>query len=123
MPIRKFRFSIDVKLPDDMHEEDILDLLHDEIKQAMGCLSVSNFEAIKPFEEADIMDMLLKHGDMLTCYNCGKKLTEVNGIELNKRARDMVIAKLILDPGESNYPHDPDVPASLYFICAECEKS
>ncbi len=54
MPIRNFRFSMDIRLPDDMHEEDILELLHDEIKQATGCLSVGNFEAIKPLEEADI---------------------------------------------------------------------
>ncbi len=123
MSIRKYKLSIEIEMPDDMHEEDVIEILHDEIKQATGCHAIGDFEAIKPLDEADIMDTLLKHGDLLTCYNCGKKLTEVNGKKLNKRAKDMVIAKLVLDPGESNYPHEPDVPATLYFVCSECEKS
>ena len=70
--------------------------------------------------EASIMDMLLKHGDMLTCFNCGKNLTEAETKKINTQAYDRFIAKLILDPGESNYPREPDVPASLYFVCSEC---
>lgn len=71
-------------------------------------------------EEASIMDLLLRHGELLTCFNCGKKLTEVESKKLNERANDRFIAKLILEPGEVNYPREPDVPASIYFVCAEC---
>ncbi len=64
-------------------------------------------------EEADILDILLKHGDLLTCYNCGKKLTDVH-------PKGEVVAEMCLDPGRSNYPREPDEPAEIYFRCADC---
>ncbi len=94
--------------------EDIMEYMYDlyrSITRSLGELTI---------QEADIMDLLLKHGNLLTCFNCGKKLTEVESKKLNERAKDRFIAELILDPGEVNYPREPDVSASLYFICAEC---
>ncbi len=105
-----------------MHEEDFIDIIHDDIKQATGCLSVRDFKVVKPLEEADIMHLLEKHGDLITCFNCGEKLTEVQGIRLNDHARARFIAKLILDPGQSHYPVEPDEPAGICFICAECDR-
>lgn len=31
-----------------------------------------------------------------------------------------VIGVLHLDPGELNYPREPDVPASAFFECMDC---
>jgi hypothetical protein len=39
---------------------------------------------------------------------------------MHGNGKDRYIAKLILEPGENRYPHEPNVPASLYFTCAEC---
>jgi hypothetical protein len=93
---------------------------HTDILEALD-----KVEFIK-IEEADIMGLLLRRGDLLTCFNCGKKLSEIYSNMTSKRAskrvNDRFVAKLILEPGEVNYPREPDIPASLYFVCAECEE-
>ncbi len=53
-------------------------------------------------DEAAIMDVLLKHGGLLTCFNCGKSLTEVDGDRVHEHGKDRFIAKLVLEPGENN---------------------
>lgn len=122
MPLKKYRFVIEKELPDDMHAEDALEILHESIQQATGCLTIEDFDIVKPLSEEDIMDLLLKHGDLLTCFNCGKTLTEVEGERRYKHGNDRFIAGLFMDPGESRYPREPDIPASVYFICAECDE-
>lgn len=116
MTTRKYRFSMEIEVPEDLHEEDILDILHDNIQQATGWLSIDDFEIVKPLDEGDLLDILLKHGDLLTCAECGDKLVE----KVDTTKCEGLVAKLILDPGEINYPREPDVPASLYFICPDC---
>lgn len=66
-------------------------------------------------EEADILAILLKHGDLLTCYDCGKKLIDV-------QPEGEVVAEMCLDPGRCNYPREPDEPAQICFRCADCIK-
>ncbi len=78
---------------------------------------------VSKIDEAGIMDLLLKHGDLLTCFNCGKKLTEVNSKRMYERTNEKLVAKLVLEPGETNYQHEPDLPASLYFVCAACTEA
>jgi hypothetical protein len=75
---------------------------------------------VSPLDEGSIMELLLKHGEMLTCFNCGRSLTEIDGDRIHRHGKDRFIAKLILEPGESNYPREPDISASLYFVCCEC---
>ncbi len=72
-------------------------------------------QVIEIEDEADIIDILLAHGDLLTCYNCGRRLIDVHG-------KDEVIGEICLDPGRCNYPREPDEPASIYFRCADCIK-
>ncbi len=75
---------------------------------------------ISLLDEASIMDLLFKYGELLTCFNCGHNLTEADVSRIHGNGKERYIAKLILEPGENRYPHEPDVPASLYFLCAEC---
>ncbi len=70
-------------------------------------------QVIEIEDEADIIDILLAHSNLLTCYDCGKRLVEAHG-------EGEVIAELCLDPGRLNYPREPDEPASIYFRCADC---
>lgn len=65
--------------------------------------------------EVDIVDILLRHGDLLTCYNCGEKLIDTG-------RKEDVVAEMCLDPGGMNYPIDPDEPATIYFRCVNCMK-
>lgn len=63
------------------------------------------------------MSVIEHHGNKLTCSNCGKALSEVG---VSREGADKLIAELCFDPGESNYPREPDVPATVYFVCGEC---
>lgn len=91
--LRRMRFKIS-------NESDHTDILE----------ALDKAEFIK-IDEAGIMGLLLRHGELLTCYNCGKKLTEVESKKLSAGARGRFIAKLVLEPGEVNY-----------FECAECSE-
>ncbi|MGB8216278.1 MAG: hypothetical protein WCE94_03160 [Candidatus Methanoperedens sp.] len=75
---------------------------------------------VSMLDEASIMDLLQRHGEMLTCFNCGRNLTEIDGDRIHRHGKDRFIAKLILEPGEINYPREPDIPASIYFVCSDC---
>lgn len=75
---------------------------------------------VSMLDETCLMNLLLKHGEMLTCFNCGRNLTEIDSNSIHKHGKDRFIANLILEPGEINYPREPDIPASLYFVCCEC---
>jgi hypothetical protein len=64
-------------------------------------------------EEGQLLDVILDNVELLTCYNCGEKITD--GI-----SHGGDVAVLNLDPGENNYPHSPDEPASVAFTCFHC---
>ncbi len=121
MPTKKYRFVIEKELPDDILPDIALELMSETIMQALGSMTIEDFEIVKPLTEDDIMDLILKHGNLLNCFNCGKSLTEVVGERRYKHGNDKFMAALFLDPGISNYPREPDVPASVYFICSECD--
>jgi hypothetical protein len=99
----------------DLSDIDVIEMLK-ENEEGNG-IKVTNISLL---DEAHIMDLLLKHGQLLTCYNCGRQLTEADVSRMHGNRRERYVAKLILEPGENRYPREPDVPASLYFICAEC---
>jgi hypothetical protein len=122
MPLKKYRFVIEKDLPEDLLPDVALELMSETIQQALGSMTIEDFEIVKPLTEEDIMDLLLKHGNLLTCFNCGKTLTEVEGERRYKHGNDRFIAGFFMDPGESRYPREPDIPASVYFICAECDE-
>jgi hypothetical protein len=67
-----------------------------------------------PFEdEGQLLDVILDNAELLTCYNCGEIITNV-------AHRGGNVAVLNIDPGENNYPHSPDEPASAAFTCFKC---
>ena len=67
-------------------------------------------------DEAELSDIIMKNVELLTCYNCGEKLTDsINTIKTFDK-----LGVIHLDPGSKNYPHEPDEPASIYFECIEC---
>lgn len=70
-------------------------------------------------DEGKVCDVILENIDLLTCFECGLQLVDVkeNDETLHK---DEFIGALCIDPGESNYPHEPDVPAELYLVCVKC---
>ena len=72
----------------------------------------------KEMNEEDISDMILENAHVLTCFNCGE-LLEQKATSVNNNT---TVAVLHIDPGELNYPHEPDVPASVYFECMECHE-
>lgn len=84
-----------------------------EFTECLHCEGKGMVEHVDIGNEGDMLEVLLRQGDLLTCYDCGKKLTEV-------RPKDDVVAEMCLDPGRDNYPRDPDEPASIYFRCADC---
>ncbi len=96
-------------------DEDILQMLK-ENEDGNGV----KVTKVSILDEASMMDLLLKHGEMLTCFNCGRSLTSIDGDRMHKHCKDKFKAKLILEPGEINYPREPDIPASLYLVCSEC---
>jgi hypothetical protein len=63
--------------------------------------------------QAEILSAyILKHGT--------KKKESGEALEILRRKFDSNEPPLEGDPGESNYPREPDIPAGVYFICAEC---
>jgi hypothetical protein len=42
------------------------------------------------------------------CYNCGAEIMETEPFMIQ------------FDPGEQNYPVEPDVPSEYYFVCKKC---
>ncbi|MDP2217224.1 MAG: hypothetical protein Q8J68_08065 [Methanolobus sp.] len=66
-------------------------------------------------DEGQVCDVILQNIDLLRCFNCDAQLADFKFL-----FKDDFIGELCIDPGESNYPHEPDVPAGVYFICAEC---
>lgn len=113
---RKALLTIEIK--DSLNgatDEDVLNMLKEN--EEGSSVEVTK---VSMLDEACLMDMLLKHGEMLTCFNCGRNLTEIDSNRIHRHGKDRFIAKLILEPGEVNYPREPDIPASLYFMCSEC---
>ena len=73
-------------------------------------------EIMKCESEDDLLEILMKNLDKLTCFNCGKKLVE----EMTFPADDIPMGILYFEKGEMNYPREPDIPATIYFECMEC---
>ena len=65
-------------------------------------------------DEADLCDHILRGAHLLTCYNCGAKLS--NKLPIS----DDRVGVLRIDHGSNNYPIEPDEPAVAYFECIEC---
>lgn len=72
-------------------------------------------------DEGKVCDVLLENIDLLTCFNCGEKLSEIKE-KIEFPHKDDFIGEFCFDPGESNYPVEPDVPAGVYFVCVECSR-
>lgn len=72
-------------------------------------------------DEGMVCGVLLQNIDLLTCLSCGAKLVDVEEGEVTLR-KDDFMGEFCVDPGESNYPHEPDVPAAAYFVCVECSR-
>lgn len=53
------------------------------------------------------MDAIMDNAELLTCVNCGERITEVVSHHGD-------VAVLNIDPGECNYPH------SAAFTCFKC---
>lgn len=70
-------------------------------------------------DEGQVCDVILQNIDLLTCFNCGENIAEVKEKEGTIRTDDF-IGELCIDPGEYNYPREPDVPAEAYFVCVKC---
>ncbi len=84
----------------------------EEVLIGISCGDVKVFVR-SPFKnEGQLLGVILDNVELLTCYNCGERITETS------RGGD--VAVLNLDPGESNYPHAPDEPASVAFTCLKC---
>ena len=65
------------------------------------------------------IETILENAHVLTCFNCGETLeSQTSGIANDTRA-----GILHIDPGEHNYPGEPDIPASAYFECIKCYES
>jgi len=70
---------------------------------------------VKATDEGELIDIIERHFDLLTCYNCGKPLNQPSSLSKHE-----VVATMLSDPGESNYPHSPDESGGLYFECNAC---
>lgn len=67
-------------------------------------------------KEEELCELILENAHVLTCFNCGKTLeSQTSGI-----ANDTTVGVLHIEPGECNYPYEPDAPPSLYFECVNC---
>ena len=73
--------------------------------------------SLAPKDEGELCDIILRHADLLTCYNCGDKLSDKVQV-----GNDDKVGVLRIDPGSNNYPREPDEPAQAYFECMECAK-
>jgi len=75
-------------------------------------------------DEGKVCDVILQNVDLLRCFNCGARLADLKeneGTAVQYSRREVArLGELCIDPGESNYPREPDVPAGVYFICVEC---
>ena len=71
-----------------------------------------------PKDEGELCDLILRHADLLTCYNCGDKLSDKVQV-----GNDDKVGVLRIDPGSNNYPREPDEPAVAYFECIECTQA
>ncbi len=90
------------------------DCKHGELTDCLECEGKGIIEQVFDIgEEEDILNILLRHGDLLTCYDCGRKLTDL-------QPEGEVVAEMCLAPGRSNYPREPDEPAQIYFRCSDC---
>jgi hypothetical protein len=69
-------------------------------------------------KEEELCELILENVHVLTCFNCGKTLEST--MCLAKWSDE--VAVLNIDPGESNYPHEPDISASAFFECMECNR-
>lgn len=72
---------------------------------------------IRP-DEGQVCDVILQNIDLLRCFNCDARLADLKENKGTVHTDDF-IGELCIDPGERNYPLEPDVPAGVYFICAE----
>ena len=71
------------------------------------------------FDEGSLLIQILNNVDVLTCINCGERLIDSrNTVKTFDK-----LGMIHLDPGSSNYPHEPDEPAGIYFECVECMKN
>ena len=68
-------------------------------------------------EEGELLDIITRNVDVLTCFNCGESLIDQTPPTLQD-----VLGMIKFDKGSSNYPTSPDEPASVYFECFECGK-
>ena len=68
-----------------------------------------------PKDESELCDLILRNAHLLTCYNCGAKLSD--------KVRGDQVGMLRIDPGSNNYPREPDEPAVAYFECIECTQA
>ena len=66
--------------------------------------------------EEELCELILDNVQVLTCFNCGETLTSQRSVIPN----DERVGILHIDPGEKNYPHEPDIPALAYFECMQC---
>ncbi len=87
-----------------------------EDSEVLDILGKKFFRNESPKEE-ELMGEIERHGNKLTCFNCEKALSDVG---VAREGQEKLIAELCFEPGESNYPREPDVPATIYFVCGEC---
>ena len=69
--------------------------------------------------EADLCELILENTHLLKCFECGATLESKMNHATNKTA----VGILHIDPGESNYPREPDISASAYFECMDCHET
>jgi len=74
---------------------------------------IKSIKRIYEVNESDVLDAVLGGYATLTCENCGENLND-------KFIADKPAGILFIDPGENNYPHEPDVPPLAYFYCHKC---
>ena len=70
----------------------------------------------KEMNEEYLCELILENAHVLTCFNCGETLELQTSVIPN----DTRVGILHIDPGEKNYPREPDIPASAYFECMQC---
>ena len=70
----------------------------------------------KEMNEEDLCELILENTHVLTCFDCGGTLESQTSVIPN----DTRVGILHIDPGEKNYPREPDIPASAYFECMQC---
>ena len=66
--------------------------------------------------EEDLCELILENAHVITCFNCGEMLESQTSIVANNTMTGI----LHIEPGERNYPYEPDTPPSAFFECVEC---